>query len=64
MADNITENGEWSLTLQPENGEPIPIKGYFSVILLREGEDWKILADTNNVAPAATPSPATTPSNQ
>jgi uncharacterized protein (TIGR02246 family) len=63
-ADNIAENGEYSLTLQGKNGEPIPLKGYWSVILVREGEDWKLLVDANNVAPAATPSPATTPSNK
>jgi uncharacterized protein (TIGR02246 family) len=65
-ADNIAENGEWSQTLQGKNGEPIPIKGYWSVIVVREGEDWKILVDAFNLtpAPAPTPSPTASPSGQ
>ena len=34
--------GEWSETGQGKNGEPIPIKGYWACIFVREGDDWKI----------------------
>ena len=61
-SNELWATGAWSATIQGQNFGPIQIKTYWSVI--REGEDWKILVDTNNVAPAATPSPATTPSSQ
>ena len=64
LVSAVAANGESSLTLQGKNGEPIPLKGYWSCAYVREGEDWKLLVDANNVAPAATPSPATTPSNK
>jgi len=51
-ADNIASNGEWSETLQGKNGEPIPIKGYWSTIHVREGNDRKLLVDAWNVTPA------------
>jgi ketosteroid isomerase-like protein len=34
--------GEWSETGQGKNDEPIPIKGYWFSIYVREGDDWKI----------------------
>jgi uncharacterized protein (TIGR02246 family) len=40
--------GEWSETGQGKNGEPLPIKGYWSAIYVREGDDWKVrMAETN-----------------
>jgi uncharacterized protein (TIGR02246 family) len=65
-ADNIAANGEWSQTLQGKNGEPIPIKGYWSVIFVRQGEDWKILVDAFNDHPPPAPaaSPTASPSSQ
>ena len=64
--NEIWGNGQWSLTRQGQNGIPIEMKGYFSGILVREGDAWKIRLETWNVtpAPAATPSPTTTPSSQ
>jgi uncharacterized protein (TIGR02246 family) len=56
--------GEWNETGQGKNGEPVTIKGYWSNIYVREGDDWKIRVDTWNMTPAATPSPTTTPSSQ
>jgi uncharacterized protein (TIGR02246 family) len=41
-ADTIRVAGEWNETLQGKNGEPIQAKGYWSDILVREGDDWKI----------------------
>jgi ketosteroid isomerase-like protein len=56
--------GEWNETGQGKNGEPITIKGYWSNIYVREGDDWKIRVDTWNMTPAATPSPTASPSSQ
>ena len=61
-----------------KNGELITIKGYWSDIYVREGDDWKIRATANNITPdsvllinkssapqpAATPSPTASPSTQ
>jgi ketosteroid isomerase-like protein len=58
-------NGEWTQTLQSQKG-PIQLKGYWSEIYVREGDTWKKRLDVWNItsAPAATPSPTTTPSNR
>jgi uncharacterized protein (TIGR02246 family) len=67
--------GEFSETGQGKNGEPIPIKGYWSDIYVREGDDWKIRVAAWNTTPdsvllinksfaqqsAATPSPTASP---
>jgi ketosteroid isomerase-like protein len=56
MAGNeVWENGEWSETVQFESGDPIEIKGYWSAIDRREGDDWKIRMLTYNVTPALPP---------
>jgi uncharacterized protein (TIGR02246 family) len=62
----VWANGEWSSTNQGKSGGPIQLKGYWSVILVREGDTWKFRMETFNItpAPAATPSPTTTPSSQ
>jgi ketosteroid isomerase-like protein len=44
-------NGEWSVTIQGQSG-PIQLKGYWSVIDTREGDDWKIRMLTWNTTPA------------
>jgi ketosteroid isomerase-like protein len=64
--DVIWANGEWSETIQDPNGGPIEVKGYWSNTYVREGDTWKIRFDTYNItpAPAATPSPTTTPSSR
>ena len=53
-ADNIAASGEWSATVQGKTGDPIQLKGHYSVILTREGNDWKLLRSTWNVIPAPT----------
>ena len=76
--NELWATGEWSETGQGKAGEPIPIKGYWARIFVREGDDWKIRAAAMNTTPdtvirihqsfapqsAATPSPAATPSVQ
>jgi ketosteroid isomerase-like protein len=46
------ENGEWSVTIQGRSGGPIQLKGYWSVIDSREGDNWKIRMLTWNTTPA------------
>jgi hypothetical protein len=49
------ETGQWSETGQDKNGGPVPIKGYYGALDIREGDDWKIQMLTYNLttAPAA-----------
>jgi uncharacterized protein (TIGR02246 family) len=63
-AKEMWASGKYSATVKGQNFGPVEAKGYWSVI--REGDDWKIRMLTWNEAPkpAATPSPATTPSSQ
>jgi ketosteroid isomerase-like protein len=42
------EIGEWSCTIEGHNGSPIQLKGYYSSIDIREGDDWKISMVTSN----------------
>jgi ketosteroid isomerase-like protein len=48
--------GEWGGTLQDQTG-PVFVKGYFSSIYVREGDDWKIrmlsLTEYQRLAPPA-----------
>src|ERR1700737_1800787 len=53
--NEVWENGEWSETIQFESGDPIEIKGYWSSIDRREGDDWKIRMLTYNITPAPPP---------
>jgi ketosteroid isomerase-like protein len=65
--NEVWANGQWSGTIQGKNWGPIDQKGYWSVILVRDGDSWKFLMETANItpaAPAATPSPTVSPSNQ
>jgi uncharacterized protein (TIGR02246 family) len=76
--NELWATAEWSETGQGKNGEPLPIRGHWTRIYIREGDDWKIQVSAMNVtpdsvillnrsfkpAPAATPSPTASPSNQ
>ena len=42
------EIGEWSCTIQGQGGSPVELKGYYSSIYCREGEDWKIKMVSSN----------------
>jgi ketosteroid isomerase-like protein len=50
--NEVWRNGEWSFTLQGKSGGPIQLKGYWSAINVRVGDEWKILMLTYNVTPA------------
>ena len=43
--------GEWSQTMSVESGDPIQMKGFWSTIDIRQGEDWKMRMLTWNIAP-------------
>ena len=64
--DYLTASGEWSDTHKGENGEDVPIKGYWSEICTRQGDAWKLCLLTWNItpAPAAASSPTVSPRNQ
>jgi ketosteroid isomerase-like protein len=51
-------NGGWGQTVQGQNGGPIEVKGYFSYILVCEGDAWKFRMETWNITPAPPPEPA------
>ena len=69
--NELWASGESSETGQGKNGEPIPIKGYWSDIYVREGDDWKIRVAAWNTTPDSVrlinksfaPQPAATPSS-
>ncbi len=46
------ETGEWSETGEGKAGRPIQIKGYWSTIDIREGDNWKIGMLIYNLTPA------------
>jgi len=60
--DYVMRGGEWSATWQAQGQKPEHLKGYWSAINTREGDDWKIQMLTTNVtpAPAATTASAET----
>ena len=53
--NEIWLNGDFSMTLQAETGEPIPIKGYWSEILVRDGDAWKVQTLAFNTTPEPAP---------
>ena len=50
--NEMWSNGEWSLTVQEKTGDPIPLKGYWSEIFVREGDAWKVRMQIWNITPA------------
>ena len=76
-SDTLTRGGEWSETGKGKNVEDVPIKGYFSEIDTRQGDEWKICVLIGNLTPdswariynsfglpPATSSPTASPSGQ
>jgi uncharacterized protein (TIGR02246 family) len=49
--DNLTYNVDWSETDKGKNGEDVPIKGYCTVVLTRQGDGWKMCVNTWNITP-------------
>ena len=64
--NEVWSHGQWTITLQGQNGSPFELTGYWTEIYRREGDTWKKRLDTWNTtpAPAATPSSTASPSNQ
>ena len=67
--NELWATGEWNETGQGKNGEPLPIKGHWACIYVREGDDWKIRVSLSNMTPDSiilinrsfAPQPAATP---
>jgi len=54
---NVIDNaawkiGEWSCTVETQDG-PVPAKGYFASICVREGDVWKECMSSYNMIPPA-----------
>ena len=49
--NEMWSSGEWSLTLQEKTGNPIPLKGYWSEVYVREGDAWKVRMRMWNITP-------------
>ena len=51
--NELWSNGEWSLTYQVNGGGggPVQLKGYWSNIVVREGDAWKTRMGISNVTP-------------
>jgi uncharacterized protein (TIGR02246 family) len=52
LGDSVWETGEWIMKIGDR-----PIRGYFAMTLVREGNSFKIRDDTFNIAPPASPEP-------
>jgi uncharacterized protein (TIGR02246 family) len=59
-------NGKWNVTLEGQTGSPKQAKGYWTSIVVRDGDTWKDRMQISIVsqAQAVTPSPTTTTSNK
>ena len=55
LSDSIWEAGEWTMKI----GEQ-PVRGYFAMTLVREGNSFKIRDDTFNIAPPSSSGPPPT----
>jgi hypothetical protein len=49
--DEAWRIGEWSQTIPVESGDPIKMKGFWSTIDIRQGEEWKMRMLTWNITP-------------
>ena len=39
--NEVWSTGEWSTTVQDQDGPPVQVKGYWASIIVREGDAWK-----------------------
>ena len=51
----LWSSGEWSLTLQAKTGGPIPLKGNWAEIYVRQGDAWKVRMQIWNITPPPAP---------
>ncbi len=49
---SIWEAGEWTMKIGDQ-----PVRGYFAMTLVRDGDNFKIRDDTFNIAPPSSPRP-------
>jgi uncharacterized protein (TIGR02246 family) len=49
--NEVWANGEWSGTVKGQNFGPVEQKGYWTTILVHEGDTWKFRMETFNVTP-------------
>jgi uncharacterized protein (TIGR02246 family) len=47
--NEILEIGEWGCTVEGHGGSAVQLKGYYSSIYIRAGNDWKISMVTSNM---------------
>ena len=47
--NEILEIGEWGCTVEGHGGSAVQLKGYYSSIYIRAGNDWKIRMVTSNM---------------
>jgi uncharacterized protein (TIGR02246 family) len=52
LSDSIWEAGEWTMKIGDQ-----PVRGYFAMTLVRDGNNFKIRDDTFNIAPPSSPGP-------
>src|SRR5262245_47962649 len=52
LSDSVWEAGEWTMKIGDQ-----PVRGYFAMTLVRDGNSFKIRDDTFNIAPPALPGP-------
>ena len=45
-------NGEWNMTVQGQTGAPVQANGYWTSIVVREGDAWRDRMQIWNIAPA------------
>ena len=50
--NELWATGEFRETGQGKNSEPLPIKGHWACIYVRERDDWKIRVSLSNMTPA------------
>ena len=58
--NDVWESGEWSCSIEDQNGVPKQLKGYWCSVKVREGDTWKIRLSTNIPAAVAAGTPSTT----
>ena len=50
--NELWSSGDWSLILTAKTGDPMPLKGHWSEMYIREGDAWKVQMQMWNITPA------------